>query len=31
MNNLKLLRSKLSTETIEELYKNLNLLKKRIV
>ena len=27
MNDLKLL-SKLSTETIEELYKNLNLLKK---
>ncbi|XVN43993.1 MAG: 50S ribosomal protein L29 [Rickettsia hoogstraalii] len=28
MNDLKLLRSKLSTETTEELYKNLNLLKK---
>ncbi|AFC70924.1 50S ribosomal protein L29 [Rickettsia australis] len=30
MNDLKLLRSKLSTETIEELYKNLNLLKKEL-
>ncbi|AFB21353.1 50S ribosomal protein L29 [Rickettsia canadensis] len=30
MNDLKLLRSKLSTETIEELYKKLNLLKKEL-
>ncbi|MCC8418883.1 MAG: 50S ribosomal protein L29 [Rickettsia endosymbiont of Glossina mortisans submortisans] len=30
MNDLKLLRSKLSTETIEEFYKNLNLLKKEL-
>ncbi|CEO17985.1 50S ribosomal protein L29 [Rickettsia monacensis] len=30
MNDLKLLRSKLSTETIEELYKNLNLLRKEL-